>query len=79
MEDSRYLIEYSKDLVYECCASAEYRLNVMAARGLLEARIQWGTLRSAYGAQHIMWYLQEYFHRPRCNVIPPGALVEVEV
>ena len=39
IEDFRYLIEYSKDLVYECGASAEYRLNVMASRGLLEARI----------------------------------------
>ena len=39
IEDFRYLIEYSKNLVYECGASAEYRLNVMAARGLLEARI----------------------------------------
>ena len=39
IEDFKYLIEYSKGLVYECGASAEHRLNVMVARGLLEARI----------------------------------------
>ena len=39
VQDLTYLIEYFKDLVYEYGSSAQYRLNVMATRGLLEARI----------------------------------------